>query len=130
MKYYTLNLGKGFYLTTQMNRCVSIVLLCCFACVGMLFFASGYLMSRGLIHATLPQYKKRESSLRVNEVLSTDYIADFSEEHDTEAFANLETLSGLLNRKITRKPSSNIDKKKLEPLLPGRNIYVKNPYFY
>ncbi|MDR2464501.1 MAG: hypothetical protein LBD36_02760 [Holosporales bacterium] len=87
-------------------------------------------MSRGLMHATIPQHKKRTSNINAAKVLSTDSLVDLSEEPDIAAFTNLDTLSGLFNRKVTRTPSSDIEKRKLEPLLQTGNVYIRNPCCY
>jgi hypothetical protein len=108
-----------------MSRFATITLSVSLVLVGVLFFVSGYMMSRGLLHAQLPQFGKssRTPSFDVNEMISTHDVTDLSQEPDDFAFNNLESLSGMFSKKVTRTPSSSVAQKKNEPL-----TYVQSQY--
>ncbi|MDR1208297.1 MAG: hypothetical protein LBJ89_03010 [Holosporales bacterium] len=109
-----------------MSRFATIALSVSFVLVGLLFFASGYMMSRGLLHAQLPQFGKqsRSPSFDVNEMVSTQRLTDLSEEPDDFAFNSLESLSGMFSKKVTRTPSSSVAQKRYEPLTYSQAQYV------
>jgi hypothetical protein len=104
-----------------MSRLATIVLSVSLALVGLLFFISGYTMSRGLLHARLPKLSAspRKASFDVTKVVSTDEFIAMGEGKDEFAQQDLDSLSGIFSKKpVVRTPSPRVEKKKLEPLMP------------
>ncbi|MDR0631096.1 MAG: hypothetical protein LBF66_00800 [Holosporales bacterium] len=108
-----------------MSRFATLALSISLALVGALFFASGYMMSRALLHAQLPQLGKhsREPSFDVDEMISTHGVTDLSEVPDDFAFNSLESLSGMSSKRVTRAPSASVEQKKREPLTYDQSRY-------
>lgn len=123
-----------------MNRARNTLFMISFLMVGGLFFMSGFIMSRGLLHAKLPSHSKqaRTPDFNIETIVSTQTMTDFPNK-DTDFYkASLETLSGFCKRKVKRTPSSNIEQKKKDPLMriilpPKRKVsnnLASNDIFY
>ncbi|MDR1598241.1 MAG: hypothetical protein LBR89_04940 [Holosporales bacterium] len=103
-----------------MGRTSAILVSSMLVLVGGLFFASGYIMSRGLLHAQLPSFSKNAHapSFDPEEQLATYELTDLSETPDDFAVRDLDSLAGLFSKKaVTRKPSPSVEQRKREPLI-------------
>lgn len=97
-----------------------------------MFFASGYLMSRGLIYAQMPKRPKAKRTVSLDipsippsglsEELSMDEGSDFSKDQ-------LGNLMGLAKSGVARKPSEAALKKQQEPYFPEEDVPARTPSF-
>ncbi|MDR1908065.1 MAG: hypothetical protein LBQ43_04385 [Holosporales bacterium] len=110
-----------------MSNFTAIAVSTCLGLVGVLFFASGYMMSRGLLYAHLPSMSKgsRTPSFNADEIVSGQGLTDLSEDCDEFAARDLESLAGLLKKRgVKRTPSPSVEKKKREPLVRQSVPYI------
>lgn len=103
----------------------------CFSLLGVLFYSSGYMMGRGLLHASLPKPAKpsRTPSLDPKLLMSHDGMEAVSHltEVDTSGIAKQIARFADAREKNLHRPSENVEALKQEPLierptLPKRRV--------
>lgn len=95
----------------------------CFSLLGVLFYSSGYMMGRGLLHARLPKPTKpsRTPTLNLNLLMSHDGMEGVSNlaEIDTSGIAKQIARFADDREKNLHRPSENVEALKQEPIIEG-----------
>jgi hypothetical protein len=113
-----------------MGRFSRIVIPTLIVAIGALFFISGYSISRSLLHASMPPVQKASRKPNVDVAAVVGAAGNVAEIGGGSDFARegLETLNGLLNNNVPRKPSEFVQQKKSEPVENFSELHARQPF--